>query len=189
MSDTYFIKSLDVAEPIRSEHRVYRKALVAFIVPKHVVLEELIGLFGLCSGPRIDCRQSRPTRRCRTMPIHQTLFGGVRRASRTPMCSPAAGPPPPSVMALFTIGSSSKFAVFRLRCCAPIRLLNCTRKERLVLSATIGKRAQTWSRADQVARHAVARWTTLIDVEPAARMNVLPHSRTRSLGVSEGTRE
>src|SRR6202047_2424471 len=28
------------------------------------------------------------------------------RASRTPMCSPAAGPPPPSVIALFTIGSS-----------------------------------------------------------------------------------
>src|SRR5512133_3958480 len=27
------------------------------------------------------------------------------RASRTPMCSPAAGPPPPSVIALFTIGS------------------------------------------------------------------------------------
>src|SRR6478736_3780915 len=111
------------------------------------------------------------------------------RASRTPMCSPAAGPPPPSVMALFTIGSSSKFAVLRLRCCAPIGLLNYTSKERLVLSATIGKRAQTRSRADQVARHAVAPWTTLIEVEPAAHTSMLPPSRTRSRGVSEGTRE
>src|SRR6478736_6655222 len=29
-------------------------------------------------------------------------------ASRAPMCSPAAGPPPPSVMALLTIGSSAE---------------------------------------------------------------------------------
>src|ERR1700674_1885843 len=35
-----------------------------------------------------------------------TFISWAARASRTPMCSPAAGPPPPSVIALFTIGSS-----------------------------------------------------------------------------------
>src|ERR1700674_3009201 len=34
------------------------------------------------------------------------VIPAVARASRTPMCNPAAGPPPPSVIALFTIGSS-----------------------------------------------------------------------------------
>ena len=39
-------QSLYVGAPIGSEHRVYRKALIAFVVPKYAILEELIGQFG-----------------------------------------------------------------------------------------------------------------------------------------------
>src|SRR6202048_766735 len=34
------------------------------------------------------------------------VIPAVARASRTPMCNPAAGPPPPRVIALFPLGSS-----------------------------------------------------------------------------------
>src|SRR6516162_8560761 len=37
------------------------------------------------------------------------VISASARASRTPMCSPAAGPPPPSVIALFNIDSSIQF--------------------------------------------------------------------------------
>src|SRR6202011_4747423 len=40
------VEGVYVAGPIRPEYRVDRKALIAFIVSKHAVLEELIGLFG-----------------------------------------------------------------------------------------------------------------------------------------------
>src|SRR5258708_39469074 len=39
-------QSLPGAAPIRPEHGIYGKALIAFIVSKHTILEELIGLFG-----------------------------------------------------------------------------------------------------------------------------------------------
>ena len=106
---------LGVAEPVRSKHRIYWKALVAFVISKHVVLEELMGQLGIVGPIELIVDYSNPRTDAGQGP-HFKLYLGAARASRTPMCSPAAGPPPPSVMALFTIGSSPKFAV----CCAPI---------------------------------------------------------------------
>jgi hypothetical protein len=45
------------------------------------------------------------------------------------MCNPAAGPPPPSVIALFTIGSSIAEAY------SPIKFLNCVTMNRSFLGA------------------------------------------------------
>ncbi len=53
-----------------SENGVYRKARIAFVVPKNAILEELIGqfdpslrrLFRFQLHRRMDCKQCQPTR-------------------------------------------------------------------------------------------------------------------------------
>ena len=42
-----FIQRLYVAAPVRSEYGIYRKAFIAFIVPKNDILEKFVGQFDM----------------------------------------------------------------------------------------------------------------------------------------------
>ena len=126
-SDDELIQGLGVAAPIRSKHRIYRKALIAFVVSKHAILEELIGQFGpvLCfqrltelivddPNPRADAGQS----------PHIKLYIGSGKSFQNPDVQPGRWTTTAERNGfsagwyrrrmVLAIGFSPKFAVLRL---------------------------------------------------------------------------
>src|SRR5215813_10936634 len=72
-----------VAEPIWSKYRVYRKALIGFIIPKHVVLEEIVRLFDLFAWIALIVDKPDPCADARQRPYIK-LYSGLGETVQHP---------------------------------------------------------------------------------------------------------
>ena len=139
------IQSLYVAAPIRSENGVYRKARIAFVVPKNSILEELIGQFGPVFVfdffvfnfiAELIVNNANPCADAGQCPhIKRYIVGGERfqNPDVQPCCRSTTAERNRSLYHWF----------LHLICCvaySPIKFLNCVKRKRLIVFGIIGKR-------------------------------------------------